>query len=225
MKKTLPIVILLLTCLLIHIPANATTYPLNSYALTLFKGDKVTLEIENVDSQMVTWRTSNKTVVSVSKKGEITAKKAGIAIVTGKYNGITFKCKVTVQNIKKLNKLLYSGEYGKLWLKEINSKGFVFKYKNTTDVDIWLDSHYFMLDGKQLEYTDSGRSDPDTGFLIIYNAFDMIVPKGWSKEALMYIDKPSVNAKKFSGFLKVMQYENSEGNDIGQIVFTDVKLQ
>jgi hypothetical protein len=209
----------------IIIPANASSFSLNTHKLTLFKGDKTTLEIEGVDSGKVAWSTSNKAVVSVNRNGVITARKAGTAVVTGKYYGITFKCKVTVQNIKKLNKLLYSGKYGRLWLKEINSKGFVFKYKNTTDMVIWLDSQYFILDGKQLEYKDSGMSDPDTGYLIIYNEFQMIVPKGWSKDELMYIEKPSVKSKKFSGFLKVMRYEKSSGYDIGQIVFTDIKLQ
>jgi hypothetical protein len=39
---------------------------------------------------------------------------------------------------------------------------------------IWLDGQYSILDGKQLEYKDSGMSDPDTGYLIIYNEFQGI---------------------------------------------------
>ena len=225
MKKTLSVILILLICFSTLISASAATVSLNSQSISLFKGDKVTLKINGIKSSNVTWKSSNKKIVTVTKSGVITAKAPGTATITGKYKTITFRCKVTVQNVKKLNTLLYSGEYGRLYLKEINSKGFIIKYQNTTKMDIWLDSMYFVLDGKQLEYADSGKSDPDTGFLIIYNTVDMIVPKGWSKDYLMYIKNPSVNSKRLSGFLRVMEYANSKGKDIGQIVFKDIKIQ
>ena len=65
MKRTLSIVVILLICMSIIIPANAGTFSLNTHKLTLFKGDKTTLEIEGVDSSRVTWRTSNKAVVKL----------------------------------------------------------------------------------------------------------------------------------------------------------------
>jgi len=220
----LSIVVILLICMSIIIPANAGTFSLNTHKLTLFKGDETTLEIEGVDSSRVTWRSSNKAVVTVTRKGVITARKAGNAVVTGKYYGISFKCKVTVQNIKKLNKLLYSGKYGKLWLKEINSNGFVFKYKNTTDMDIWLDSEYFILDGKQLE--EENDTLPGTDYWVNFNELEVVVPSGFTRETVMYLRNPSVKSKKLSGYIRVMEKRsNGGGYDIDRILLKNVKLQ
>ncbi len=223
MKRTLSIVMLLLICMSIIIPANASTFSLNTHKLTLFKGDKTTLEIEGVDSGKVAWRTSNKAVVSVNRNGVITARKAGTAVVTGKYNGIAFKCKVTVQNIKKLNKLLYSGKYGRLWLKEINSKGFVFKYKNTTDMDIWLDSEYFILDGKQLD--EENDTLPGTDYWVNYNDLELIVPSGFTRETIMYLKNPSIKSKRLSGYIRVYEKKSDGGDEIDRILLKNVKLQ
>ena len=225
MKRTLLVFILLMACIATLLPANAASFSLNNQNMTMFKGDKMTLTIDGVDSSKVTWKSNNKNIATVTKKGVVTARKAGTAVITGVCNSIKFRCKITVQNIKKLNTLLYSGEYGKLWLKEINSKGFVIKYNNTTEYDIWLMSEYYVLDGRQLEYMPSEDVDSETGYSITYNYFDMVVPKGWSKTALMYIKNPSIKSKKFSGFIKVNKYKNSEGTEIGTIVFKDVKIQ
>lgn len=224
MKKAIYNVVLLLVCLSLIISANAATYVLNSHTLTMFKGEKTTLKIEGISNSMVTWKTSNKTVVSVNKNGVITANKAGKAVISGKYRGITFKCTITVQDVKKLNKLLYSGKYGKIWLKEINSKGFVFKYKNTTKMDIWLDSEYFILDGKQLE--DENDVLPGTDYWVNYNDLDVVVPTGFSREAIMYLRNPSVKAKKLSGYIRVLERKSDgTGYDIGKILIKNVKLQ
>jgi len=48
-------------------------------------------------SDKVTWRTSNKKVAVVSKKGKVTAKKAGKATITVKANGKKASCKITVK--------------------------------------------------------------------------------------------------------------------------------
>lgn len=48
-------------------------------------------------SEKVTYKTSNKKVVTVSKSGKLTAKKAGSAVITVKSGKITKKCKVTVK--------------------------------------------------------------------------------------------------------------------------------
>ena len=224
MKRVFSVVILLLVCLTIMIPANAATFPLNVQTLTLFKGDTATLTIEGVNSNRVTWKTSNKAVVSVNKKGEIRARNAGKAVITGKYSGIIFKCKVTVQNIKKLNTIIYSGKYGKLWLKEINSNGFVFKYKNTTKMDIWLDSEYFILDGKQLD--EENEPLPGTDYWVVFNELNVQVPTGFTRETTMYLKKPSVKSKKLSGYISVMEISSDGGGySIDRILLKNVKLQ
>ena len=153
----------------------------------------------------------------------VTAKKVGTATITGIYKSIKFKCKITVQNIKKLNKLLYSGEYGKLWLKEINSNGLVMKFKNTTKKDIWLYSEYFVLDYKQLEYDNDVL--PGTDYWVVFNELDMIIPEEMTREGLVYLRAPSVKTKIISGYIRVMEKKNDGGYDIGKILIKNVKLQ
>lgn len=225
MKKAMSLALLLLLLYGMIIQASASTIKLNSHSLTLFKGKSAQLSIDGIKNSKVTWKTSNNKIVSVTKNGKIKAKNPGTATITGKYNSITFKCKVTVQKVKKCNTLLYSGEFGELYLKEINSKGFLIQYKNTTDKDIWISSLYFVLDGKQLESFSSDNVDPETNYNINYNDVGIIAPSGWSREQTLYLTNPSTKYKDFSGFLKVMEYEYSSGKDIGSIRFLNVNIQ
>lgn len=64
--------------------------------LSLVAGNNAALKL-NIRSSKATWKSSNKKVASVSKKGIIKAKKAGKTTITAKYNGQTVKCKVTVK--------------------------------------------------------------------------------------------------------------------------------
>ena len=48
-------------------------------------------------SRKVTWSSSAPSVVSVNKKGKITARRTGKATITAKVNGVKYKCKVTVK--------------------------------------------------------------------------------------------------------------------------------
>ena len=64
------------------------------------KGQTVKLKytITKKTYTIVTFKSSNKKVVSVDKNGKLKAKKAGMATITVKTaNGKTAKCKVTVQ--------------------------------------------------------------------------------------------------------------------------------
>ncbi|WP_343208211.1 Ig-like domain-containing protein [Anaerolentibacter hominis] len=63
-------------------------------------GQKFELKIDNYDSSKVKWSSSNKKVITVSKKGVITGKKLGSATITGKYDGMTVKSKVTVTDLE-----------------------------------------------------------------------------------------------------------------------------
>lgn len=77
---------------------------LNKTSLKLKKGKTYQLKTKNV-KETVTWKSSNKKVATVSKKGKITAKKTGTAVIKAIYkkNGKakTLKCKVTVTAAKK----------------------------------------------------------------------------------------------------------------------------
>ncbi|MCR5203183.1 MAG: Ig-like domain-containing protein [Lachnospiraceae bacterium] len=63
--------------------------------ITLKVGKTKKLKVKNV--KKVTWKTSNKKVATVNKKGLVKAVKAGKATITAKTNKGKFKCKVTVK--------------------------------------------------------------------------------------------------------------------------------
>lgn len=71
---------------------------LNKTKATLKKGKSLTLKATvSGKSKKVTWKSSNSKIVSVSKTGKVTAKKAGTATITAKANGVTTTFKVTVK--------------------------------------------------------------------------------------------------------------------------------
>ena len=86
MKRAAMFVIALavvLTTVLIPVPAKAAAKDalvVSSY--TMAKGEKWTLNVYNADDAKVSYKTSKKSVATVSKKGVVTAKKAGSATIT-----------------------------------------------------------------------------------------------------------------------------------------------
>lgn len=61
-------------------------------------------------SRKVTWSSSAPSVVSVNKKGKITARRTGKATITAKVNGVKYKCKVTVKARSKKSSGQFSGK-------------------------------------------------------------------------------------------------------------------
>lgn len=98
------------------------TLKLNSSRITLNPGKSYTLKV-NGTKLTPAWRSSNSKIVTVNKKGRITAKKAGTAKITATLVGKKFVCTVTVkkasassnktvQNYKKVkNYLNKNGRY------------------------------------------------------------------------------------------------------------------
>lgn len=91
---------------------------LSASQLSLIKGKTKLLQITGT-SQTATWKSSKPSVVSVSKKGKLTAKKKGTAAITATIDSIVLTCQVTVtypvwnklmdqyQNNAKVNQLLF----------------------------------------------------------------------------------------------------------------------
>lgn len=79
---------------------------------TLEKGKTKTLSVSGTTSK-VTWSSSNKSVVTVSGKGLLTAKAAGTATITATVNGKKLTCKITVKDPIKLSHSSYTLELGK----------------------------------------------------------------------------------------------------------------
>lgn len=76
---------------------RVTVVGISATKLTLKKGSTYTFTVKN--GKNTTWKTSNKSVVSVTSKGKIKAKGYGGALITCKTNGRTIKCKVYVPQI------------------------------------------------------------------------------------------------------------------------------
>jgi len=98
---------------------NVKSIRLSSASLTMKGEEKKTLKVKSVKpsgaSKKVSWKSSDKKIVSVSKKGVLTAKKKGTATITTKAvkGGKTAKCKVKVVANKKSNVSFFPLSKGK----------------------------------------------------------------------------------------------------------------
>ncbi|MCH5268347.1 MAG: Ig-like domain-containing protein [Lachnospiraceae bacterium] len=79
---------------------------LNKSKVTLYIGNSVTLKLKNTKKK-VTWKSTNKSVATVSQKGVVKAKKQGSCKVTAKTASHKYVCKVIVK--KKGTKSKKSG--------------------------------------------------------------------------------------------------------------------
>ena len=94
-----------LTTVLSPIPAKAAAadaFVVSSY--TMEKGEKWTLNVYNADDAKVSYKSSKKSVATVSKKGVVTAKKAGSATITVtiKEGKDTYQTKTKIKVKKKV---------------------------------------------------------------------------------------------------------------------------
>lgn len=97
-----------------QVPASAKT-KINKKKVTISIDKKVKLKVKGTHKK-VKWKSSNKKIVSVSKKGVIKGKSLGTTTVKAKVGKKTYKCKVTVKvdkNIKKklINACVKKGEF------------------------------------------------------------------------------------------------------------------
>ncbi len=66
-------------------------------SMVMQKGSSYSLKLTKKNiSGKVTWKTSDKTVASVSQKGKVTGKKRGVATITAKTDGCTATCRIRV---------------------------------------------------------------------------------------------------------------------------------
>lgn len=102
---------------------------LNKESATLSVGNSVKLKVKNMpDGAKVSWRSSQKTIASVSKKGKVKAKKDGKTTITciityggNKSKSKTLKCNITVEG-KKNKPVVYM-------TKDISAAGLMAVYK------------------------------------------------------------------------------------------------
>lgn len=103
MKKNLAAVVtcflLVFTLIFSAIPTTevqAAKVKLSKTKVTLVKGKSTTLKVKGTKKK-VTWKTGNKKIATVSKKGKVTAKKAGKVTISAKVQKKTYKCTVKVE--------------------------------------------------------------------------------------------------------------------------------
>ena len=80
--------------------ADDSSPKINRKKATLFVGKKCRLKISR-RAGTITWKSSNKKIASVNKKGLVRAKKAGTAKITGKSAKKKWTCRITVKNRRK----------------------------------------------------------------------------------------------------------------------------
>ncbi len=90
----------LIAALVPAVSVSAASIRLSKKSVTLGVGKTASLKVEGTKKK-VAWSSSNKKIVTVSKKGKITAKKKGTASVYAKVANKKLKCKVTVKAAKK----------------------------------------------------------------------------------------------------------------------------
>ena len=80
----------------------AADLALSSEATTVYKGQKITLSAQykgsGIKATSAKWKTSNKKIATVTKKGVVKGVKAGKATITCTYKNVKAKCVVTVKN-------------------------------------------------------------------------------------------------------------------------------
>lgn len=104
----------------------ASVVKLSKKNINLVKGKTAKLRLKAASGK-IQWKSSNKSVVTVSKNGIVKAKKKGTAQICAKYNGKSYKCTVNVTNKKKQT----SGQ-GKTTLNNTQSKAGLISIKTST---------------------------------------------------------------------------------------------
>lgn len=100
-NKSLAITLILSLCLTLAAPVDAKSkVRLNLTKATLSVGGSINLKLLN-NKKKVTWKSSNKKVASVTKKGKVKAKKKGKAKIIARVGKKKYTCKVTVGSASK----------------------------------------------------------------------------------------------------------------------------
>lgn len=127
------------------IDIKSITLNKSSATLEIGQSDNLlaTISPEDASIKLVSWSSSNSTIIEVSDEGEIVAKSAGTATITCSAldgSGVTATCTVTVNEPVTLQSLSLSGDYAtEFYLNdEFSNTGMIVtaNYSNGTHVDV-----------------------------------------------------------------------------------------
>lgn len=115
------------------ITTNAASAKLSKKSATLWVGDSIKLSVKK-SNKKVKWSSNNKSVATVSQKGNVKAKKAGKAIITAKIGKKKLKCNITVKKTS-ISKTALTIKYGdKAALTLINARKNVAWFSENTKI-------------------------------------------------------------------------------------------
>lgn len=108
-KRSIAIVVALVLCFTMSLAFStaevqaASTTHLKKSSITLTIGKSYSQKLltasgKTISASKVTWKSTNKSIATVSTKGVIKAKKEGNVTIKAVYKGKTYKCKCTVKN-------------------------------------------------------------------------------------------------------------------------------
>lgn len=101
------LILALSTSLMQGTDGRTASLKINKNKVTLTKGSTCKLKIKGLNGKKtVTWKSDNKKIASVNKKGVVTAKKKGNATITAKVKKKKFRCKVTVKKVSTSTKVM-----------------------------------------------------------------------------------------------------------------------
>ena len=192
------------------VKANTSSIKLNKKTIVLKIGESYQLKTNISESVSCTWKSSNKSIVTVSATGKLRAKKAGSAIVTANINGKTAKCKVTVAKAPAWSRKTWKNKVSD-WTMEFSSQyTTVFKSNGTVCQTGWRNKdtgYYRVLSGNKIKayYTDNYVSWAGS-----------VTPqkvKGYSYTVIYTYNKntKTVTAKYSSNFYKQMLSNAQDG--------------
>ena len=210
---------------------NYTYKELDTVNATKFK---LKVDVKGFKTSKATFKSSNKKVAKVSKKGVVTAKKEGTAVITVHYKNNTYQCGVVVfdgkgtmyelrKNAKNVRDnfslLALYFEVGEDWKNVNYSDG----YKDDTyDIpgvpdrdrrDVFFTSNYKCYEVRKNddEYLSKNENYPFTGFVSTYANIDWVqTRKNLLATGLFKEDKSKVN---WSGLKDAVGYYNGQRLD------------
>lgn len=214
MKRTIKIVLIILYVLLsISVPVSAKV-KISPTSVNMIKGEKIKLKVKGTKKK-IKWSVKNKKIVSISKKGFLTAKKKGTTTIYVKVGNKKYSRKVTVY---------LEGEY------------FKGTYKSTSSDDIYVGTDAGNTKGGRIPVIYSKK--PPKGYSNLMHIGVVICTPKWgnyddeSDEPILpywiYIDHvrvgiKNVQYKTISSFaiqydtlkngkhtVEVVQYENND---------------
>lgn len=195
MKKKYLLLMALFTVVLFaasnfDVDAGATSFNISNTSYTLVKGKTLQLKVNGVKSKKIKWKSSKKSVATVSKTGLVKAVKSGTATISGKYKGITFKTKIVVEDKKQQVEVANNDMVTIYYCRTSDGKTY-FIVQNKTKRVIQADVEYVSINGCEYAYGPYDASSAN------------IAP---NDKRTIYIETPDVsNVKQLSGVINLWE--------------------